>query len=136
MRRVVILGLLLTLSACASAPEPELDLLLGGRISGAALDAKIAAAAKAPLGSQGNPVRVNMPAGEHAYLRRLRCGDGAAPSFQRQGSFGPGPFGSILDGYSVICAGAEPRSSTVFMDMYHPEHVEMAAPPGFTIVAN
>ena len=32
-----------------------------------------------------------MPQGQHAYLRRLRCGDGQAPQFGRIGNFGLGP---------------------------------------------
>ena len=114
------------------APLDLADLLGGGRIKGAALEAAIRKAAGYDLGSRENPVRVNMPKGQHAYLRRLRCADNAAPTFERIGSFGPGVFGSIIDGYRVLCAGgAEPGERTIYMDMYHPDHVETAAPPGF-----
>ncbi len=109
------------------------DLLGGGRLKGAWLEAAIQKAAGYDLGSRENPVRVRMPKGQHAYLRRLRCADDAAPAFERTGSFGPGVFGSIIDGYRVLCAGgAEPGERTIFVDMYHPDHVETAAPPGFT----
>jgi hypothetical protein len=111
------------------------DLLSGGRADAASLPGLIAEAQLHPLGSRENPVRVNMPVGERAYLARLRCSDGAAPSFEREGSAGPGVFGSIVDIYDVRCRDAEPRESEIWMDMYHPEHRETAAPPEFTIVS-
>ena len=83
------------------------------------------------LGSKENPVRCKMPAGERAYLNRLRCSDGKAPTYSRIGSFGVGPHGNILDGYNVKCEEKDPV--TVFMDMYH-DHVEKDPVPGFTIV--
>jgi len=86
----------------------------------------------APLGHETNPVRCWMPGGEQEYLSRLRCADGSAPSFFRTGSYGSGPYGTIIDGYKVQCGKAEPVM--VFMDMYHGEHVETEAVPGFTIV--
>lgn len=85
-----------------------------------------------PLGDKGNPVRVNTPRGQHAYLSRLACPDGATPTFRRVGNFGMGVYGTIIDGYDVSCAG---KSSMVFMDMYHPDYVELRAVPGFTIRA-
>lgn len=114
----------------------RLGLLGGGRFRGARLDAAIRKASAHPLGSKDNPVRVSMPLGQHAYLRRLRCSDGKAPRFERIGNFGPGVFGSIIDGYQVVCGGgAEPAESLIYMDMYHPDHDETAAPPGFTFTA-
>jgi hypothetical protein len=90
----------------------------------------IAKAESSPLGSKSNPVRENMPEGELAYLRRLRCADGQAPAFHRKGSVGIGVYGNILDLYSVACAGAAPAE--VYMDMYHdgPENRPL---PGFTM---
>lgn len=118
------------------APLDLADLLGGGRFKGAKLEAAILKAAGYDLGSRENPVRVSMPKGEHAYLRRLRCSDDKAPTFERVGNFGPGVFGSIIDGYRVVCAGdAEPGETMIFMDMYHPDHVETAPPPGFTFKA-
>jgi hypothetical protein len=83
------------------------------------------------LGSKTNPVRCSGPPGERAYLNRLRCSDAKAPTYYRLGSYGKGPYGYILDGYSVKCEKKEP--ATVFMDMYH-DHVEKEPVPGFTIV--
>ena len=83
-----------------------------------------------PLGDKGNPVRVNTPRGQHAYLSRLACPDGAPPTFRRVGNFGIGVYGTIIDGYDVDCAGTK---RMVFMDMYHPEYVERRPVPGFTI---
>lgn len=112
------------------------DLLGGGRLKGAQLAAAIDKAANHPLGSKENPVRVSRPQGQQAYLRRLRCSDDRAPTFERVGNFGPGVFGSIIDGYKVTCAGgAAPAESMIFMDMYHPDHDETAPPPGFTVKA-
>ena len=87
----------------------------------------------APLGARGNPVRVDGPSGEHAYLSRLRCLEGDAPLFERLGSVGEGPYGRILDIYEVRCVVGE-RSADVYMDMYHPnDHWDIPV-PGFTIV--
>ncbi len=84
------------------------------------------------LGDRGNPVRVHRPPGQHAYLRRLICADGSSPAFRRVGSFGAGPYTTIIDGYEVDCAGTK---SVVFMDMYHPGYIETRPVPGFTIRA-
>lgn len=86
-----------------------------------------------PLGSRENPVRAVGPTGQRAYLARLRCEDGRAPQFFRMGSFGLGPYGRILDGYSVSCAGDPDTNHQVFMDMYHPGYIEDEPVPGFTI---
>ena len=137
MRSYAIAAAVVMLAAgCASTPSAladmdDLDFLLGGgRMSGAELQARVAEAATHPLGSRENPIRTNMPEGQRAYLRSLRCADGAAPEFNRVGNFGLGVYGSIIDGYEVRCPDADPV--TLLMDMYHPDHVETAAPPGFT----
>ena len=88
-----------------------------------------------PLGLRENPVRSDMPAGERAYLNRLRCEDAAQPVYSRVGSFGDGPDGHIIDGYQVTCPGSAPAETLIFMDMYHGGHAETRAVPGFTIVA-
>ncbi len=115
--RFMIVALALGLAACASTPAAD-----GG------------GASAGNLGSQQNPVQVNMPPGERAYLSRLRCSDGAAPTFTRMGSSDGGGDGHILDVYAVRCAAGEPRESEIWMDMYHPTHNERRAPPGFTLV--
>lgn len=84
-----------------------------------------------PLGSYKNPVRVSSPAGERAYLSRLMCADGRHAGFERGGSTGMGPFGTILDVYAVDCA--DTPTARVYMDMYHSDYVETRAVPGFTI---
>jgi len=86
-----------------------------------------------PLGVKRNPVRAHKPAGQREYLNRLRCPmDGKAPNFERMGSFGAGPYETIIDGYEVKCRGEEPVK--VFMDMYFPNHYETEAVPGFAII--
>lgn len=86
-----------------------------------------------PLGSRENPVRAAMPVGQRRYLDRLRCSDGKAPSYERSGSAGAGPYGSIIDLYVVQCPDAEPSVTEIYIDMYH-RHVETEAVPGFDIV--
>ena len=94
------------------------------------LRALIAAADAHPLGTPENPVRVGGPAGERAYLARLRCADGAAPRIGARREAGIGAFGSVVAAYEVVCGGAEGR---IVFDMYHEEHVETRAPAGFTL---
>jgi hypothetical protein len=88
------------------------------------------AIAAKPLGSRDNPVRAFQPPGEHAYLGRLVCPDGARPIIHRLGSIGPGPYTSILDDYEVRCGEVVHR---VIMDMYHPGYVECRAVSGLSI---
>lgn len=96
--------------------------------------AVIAAAAAHPLGSTQNPVRVGGPSGERAYIARLRCADGAAPAVGQRGNSGVGAFGTIVYAYPLDCGAAAPGRSTLVMDMYHEEHREDRAPPGFLIL--
>ena len=135
-RTVLVMAALLGVAACASAPENDMSDLMSfmGAVSPAESARVAARLADKPLGSAQNPVRANMPAGQRAYLSRLRCANGRAPTFDRIGSMGAGPYGSIIDAYSVICVGSSPADSLVHMDMYHAAHVEAAAVPGFTIV--
>jgi hypothetical protein len=84
-----------------------------------------------PLGSQENPVRCDMPDGERAYLDRLRCPDGSRVRYQRLGSFTSEASDNMLDGYRILCGE---RETTIYMDMYHPGHIENEPAEGFTIV--
>ncbi|MEJ2123285.1 MAG: hypothetical protein P8Y67_03015 [Alphaproteobacteria bacterium] len=84
------------------------------------------------LGSKKAPVRSEKPGGEHAYLRRLRCPDGKAPSYNRVGSMGHGGYGNIVDLYSVRCDSTG-ETHKIYMDMYHPGYVEKRPVPGFTL---
>jgi hypothetical protein len=128
-------ALILPLGAAADAKPRGNDMmemmrqLGGGGLTGDALTKAIANADKSPLGSKDNPVRVNMPPGERAYLNKLRCADGNQPSYDRAGSVGVGPFGNILDDYVVTCKGMAPVE--VYMDMYFEEN-ETRTIPGFT----
>jgi hypothetical protein len=92
---------------------------------------QLAAAADAhPLGTAENPIRVGGPEGEHAYLGRLRCADGAQPRIGPRREAGAGAFGSVVGAYALTC-GAE--TSQILFDIYHEEHVETRAPAGFTL---
>ncbi|HMO76382.1 MAG TPA: hypothetical protein PKD99_15330 [Sphingopyxis sp.] len=133
-------AVLAAIGLCAAMPAPALagdylsDMLSGkSAVKGKKLKKAIEQADTHPLGSEANPVRAAMPPGQRAYLSRLRCADGQKPEFERMGSMGIGPFGNIVDGYSVRCEGSEPASATVYMDMYHAGYVELRAVPGFTI---
>ena len=94
----------------------------------------IAAAAAYPLGSLQNPVRVGGPTGERAYIARLRCADGNAPRVGERASGGVGAFGSIVGVYPLDCGAAAPGRTQLVLDMYHEEHREDRAPPGFAIL--
>ncbi|MES2987485.1 MAG: hypothetical protein V4808_06245 [Pseudomonadota bacterium] len=116
-------------AALTMAPTAQAQGIFGG-LKGKKLEAAIQKAEVEPLGSEKNPVRVNMPGGERNYLARLRCADGSRPSFERAGSMGIGPFGNILDLYPVACTGKD--AVDVYMDMYHAKD-ESRPIPGFTI---
>jgi hypothetical protein len=123
---------LLSLPVAAPAAETTENVfgLFGPELSPEQLAAAVAEADKHPLGAKENPVRVSMPPGERRYLGNLRCPTGEAPGFSRLGSTGKGPFGNILDVYTVKCPAAEPVN--VYMDMYHGDP-ERRPVPGFTI---
>lgn len=103
-------------------------------MQGKKLEKAIKKAEQHPLGSAENPVRTTMPRGEHLYLSRLRCSDGKAPAFYREGNVGPGVYGNIVDLYIVTCKDAEPGESRIYMDMYHGGFIETRPVPGFTAV--
>ena len=117
------------LAALATVPANAQN-LFGTSLAGEELEKAIAEAETHPLGSLENPIRVNMPAGEYAYLARLRCEDGSKPSYERRGNVGLGIYQNIIDLYDVQCEGQEPVE--VYMDMYH-RRKEDRPVPGFTI---
>ncbi len=135
LRRALATAAVLALTACATSSDDDLD-LFGSALKGTKLETAAIAAAAHPLGSEKNPVRVNMPEGERAYLERLRCSDGNAPTFERGGSVGTGPYGTIMDVYELRCLSGQPANSSVYMDMYHGDYVENRTIPGFTIKSN
>jgi hypothetical protein len=63
----------------------------------------------------------------------LRCAGGARPSIGRSRSGGVGAYGTITDLFPLDCGAAAPGRYDLVMDMYHEEHREAAAPPGFAI---
>lgn len=126
--RLAIVLLCACLSACATSSKSQEDFDLAQAMR--PYQAPPSTAVTGDLGTMGNPVRVLMPEGERAYLHRLRCGNGGPPTFERRGSGGIGPYGKILDIYSVVCPD---QSATVYMDMYHCTE-EALAIPGFEIV--
>lgn len=136
LRASLLMAAAVGVSGCASTTQD--DQLTGG-IFGPAfgpeeMARKIAAAAAHPIGSEQNPVRSSGPPGERAYIARLRCSNGQAPQILGRGSTGIGPFGNILDLYSIRCAAGTPATAELYMDMYH-DHVEAQPIRGFTIVA-
>jgi hypothetical protein len=93
----------------------------------------VAEASKHPLGTIANPVRVGGPDGERAYLARLRCAGGARPNVGPRRSGGIGAFGSIVALFPLDCGASAPGRYDLIVDMYHEEHREPSAPPGFAI---
>lgn len=84
------------------------------------------------FGSYENPVRVDMPEGEHEYLAKLTCSDGSRIAYRRGGSAGVGPYGNMLDVYNVSCfIDSTLKEFQIYMDMYHPKHEENKAVEGF-----
>jgi hypothetical protein len=120
-------------AALPAATQDATDILGNKIVSGKKLAKLIEAAQAHPLGSKENPVRADMPAGQRAYLNRLRCANGKRPAYNRVGNFGKGPYQRIIDGYEVVCEGSTPAKSMIYMDMYHGGYRESAAVPGFTI---
>ena len=119
------LGLIVVGACRTQVPPPATDIA-------PAPVAAIIPATDNTLGSKENPVQGNGPFGEREYLQRLKCADGTAPTFSRNGSVGAGADGHILDLYSVKCPGSAPTHS-VFMDMYHNTR-ERRAISGFTVL--
>ena len=125
---------LVACSATDSKEDQSLEAFLSGRAPRSLSDAEMRQILEHPLGTKENPVRVEGVEGEYRYLARLRCPEGKPPVVDRIGSAGEmSPYGSIMDMYNVVCDA--PPNRTVFVDMYHPGHVESAPVPGFTIVA-
>lgn len=131
----MIVGLALAGPAAPAQADKTPERMLRGEsaLQGKQLEKAIARAEAHPLGSPENPVRVSMPQGERAYLAKLRCSDGSAPAFAREGNVGIGVFGNIVDLYRLRCATGAPAEAAVYMDMYHPQHAESRAVPGFTL---
>lgn len=129
----IVPGIAWSQDAAGRNPPAGLSRLLSpqSQMDPAELEQAVRDAADHPLGSLQNPVRTEGPSGQRAYLNRLRCADGKAPTFERQGSGGRSPFGGIVDYYAVQCKGAAVAS--VIMDMYHRGHQEAQPVPGFTI---
>ena len=93
-----------------------------------------ASADEAPAwAARKNPVRVEKPEGQRAYLSRLRCADGRRPDYMRRGNVGQGVFGNVIDLYEVNCHSSAPGAVEVYMDMYFTGAGEQRAVPGFSI---
>ena len=78
-------------------------------------------------------MRVGGPEGERAYLARLRCADGASPRIGSREDAGVDAFGTVARAYSARLRRRGSRGERIVFDIYHEEHVEDRAPPGFTI---
>ena len=134
-----ILAASLLASAVAAQPKPgdrttsPEQMLAEIGDSDAAYEQAVAEAERHPLGSLANPVRVGGPEGERAYLARLRCAGGTRPSVGQRRSGGIGAYGTVVDLFPIDCGSAAPGRFDLVMDMYHEEHRELSAPPGFGI---
>lgn len=134
-----VLALAFLISACAQQPtkqtsseDEDLSSALAS-IFGEQLKPDMQEVEKHPLGSAQNPVRVSMPVGQRDYLSRLICENGEPVSaFSRGGSTGIGPYGSMLDVYTVVCDTHEGAvEHSVYLDMYHGDYVEKRPAAGF-----
>jgi hypothetical protein len=135
--RLSILALALILPAASalaqdSSPRRMLE-EMGGAPSRGDVARAVERASSRPLGGAENPVRVNGPAGEHAYIARLRCADGNAPRVGERHNDGIGAFGTIVDVWPLDCGDAAPGRFDLIMDMYHDDYEETRAPAGFTL---
>lgn len=117
----------------ASGPQVSAEVLKGGQLLQPWLGAALNESERHRLGSKENPVRADMPAGQRAYLARLRCNNDAPPTWSRVGNLGSGVFGSIVDQFDLRCEGAHPPRTIIVMDMYFKGHVEARAIDGFGI---
>lgn len=129
----------LSLIACSSQPQPqekssedELTDALAA-VFGERKKPDMKMVEKYPLGTAENPVRVAMPIGQRDYLSRLVCSNGEQVSaFAREGSAGIGPYGSMIDSYTVICDTYQGAvEHTVYLDMYHGDYEETRPAQGF-----
>jgi hypothetical protein len=78
----------------------------------------------------GGPDEFDGPAMSSVYLRHLRDSQFKPFTFGRDGSFGGGADGHILDRYTLIDSLG--KKHQIFIDMYHPENTPLKcnAPKG------
>ncbi|HEX2762428.1 MAG TPA: hypothetical protein VHM92_01095 [Allosphingosinicella sp.] len=142
LARLQIPAAILALAAPAGAAEKPGDRsITPGQMLGqmapvdprAENEAIAAAAARHPLGSAENPVRVAGPAGARDYVSRLRCGDGSRPAQAPHAPGAVGAYGSITEIYPLDCGAAAPGRVALALDLYHEEDAETRAPSGFTL---
>ena len=78
----------------------------------------------------GSPDEFGGPAMSKVYLRHLRDSKFKPFTFDRDGSFGGGPDGHILDRYTLV--DSDGKKHQIFIDMYHPENTPLKckAPKG------
>ena len=143
MRILFIIVLLNLLAACqsttknntVSAQQDEEGCGISAMLAGiSCVDPDMSEIAKHPLGSAGNPVRADGPAGQRDYIRRLICKDGNnIEGYARMGSAGLGPYGFIVDSYTVACkTGENIKELVIYMDLYHPGYQEKYPAQGFS----
>ncbi len=122
------------LVGCASSPQSSRSVLDGDfDLESMTLAHRTVPDAKlsGPLGGRENPVCTKGVLGQRDYLARLRCKNGRAPEFERAASIGIGPYGKILDLYTLHCENGPVQQ--VAMDLYH--CIEETRPiEGFEIV--
>lgn len=147
MKLAIYLIALLALTGCTNSPEKPRaksenslnDNELAGALTalfGEAVTPDLSEIEKYPLGSAENPVRASGPAGQREYLSKLICDNNETVSaFDRAGSSGVGPYGSILDLYIAICdTNKGAIEHYIYMDMYHNDYQENRPAHGFKAV--
>ena len=86
----------------------------------------------APLGSRENPIRSESRPKELQYLGRLRCPDDTAPHFRHHMTRIRGPYGTLMDEYTVRCVFLN-REVRLWFDHHHAGFDESKAPEGFRL---
>ncbi|MCO1334610.1 hypothetical protein MO867_09690 [Microbulbifer sp. OS29] len=136
LKKIISIVFCVSLAACANQNVTQSDsecgleqLMLGVSCIEPDLDEIV----KHPLGSPGNPVRADGPAGQREYLSRLVCTNGEPVSeFKRTSSAGMGPWGFILDSYVVLCDTHQGViEHNVYLDLYHKGYRETEVAEGF-----
>lgn len=92
---------------------------------------RMTGAVSGELGERTNPICCDYPSGEKHYLDRLRDQSGRRPTFVRRGSAGNGPYGNMLDLFSLTSPGTPDRE--IYIDMYHRRYVELEPIRGYLI---
>ena len=86
---------------------------------------------KHDLGTKDNPVRSNGADAQREYIESLDCENGAIPEYRRDPTEDIGPYGHMLDKYTLRCDGDTVEMYEIYLDAYHDE-LDTRPVKGFT----